>query len=161
VEKVYWAIVEGQIEPPEGQLVDYLRKDERHRKVHVTGSNVPGAQLAELAYRELASGKETGRQGDKEIAVQSESPCLPFSLSPGLSCLEVRPLTGRKHQIRVQLAAAGFPIVGDRKYGSSRPFQAGIALHSRRLVLVHPVSKMLLELEAPPPKSWQRFMGGV
>src|SRR6476620_3730369 len=51
VEKVYWAIVEGQVEPGEGHLVDFLRKDERHRRMHVTGPNTPGAQRAELTYR--------------------------------------------------------------------------------------------------------------
>jgi 23S rRNA pseudouridine1911/1915/1917 synthase len=74
--------------------------------------------------------------------------------------LEVRPLTGRKHQIRLQLSHAGFPIVGDRKYGSRRQFPAGIALHSRRLVIEHPVSKMQLEIEAPLPAAWQRFCEG-
>jgi len=76
----------------------------------------------------------------------------PFAL------LEVRPYTGRKHQIRLQLSHAGLPIVGDRKYGSSRPFATGIALHSRRLVIEHPVSKMKLEIEAPLPASWQRYL---
>ena len=60
VEKIYWAIVEGVIEPPAGRLVDFLRKDERHRRMHVTGANTPGAQRAELAYRCLADG-DTGR----------------------------------------------------------------------------------------------------
>ncbi len=99
---------------------------------------------AELSYRVLATDKERGRQGDWSSNVFSLSSCLgPVSL------LEVRLLTGRKHQIRVQLSHAGFPIVGDRKYGSQRPFSPGIALHSRRLVVEHPVSKIQLEIEAP------------
>src|SRR6185295_18908656 len=48
VEKCYWTIVEGPVEPGEGNLVDYLRKDERHRRMHVTGPNTPNAQRAEL-----------------------------------------------------------------------------------------------------------------
>jgi 23S rRNA pseudouridine1911/1915/1917 synthase len=133
VEKFYWAIVEGRVEPSEGRLVDFLRKDERHRKMHVTSSNTPDAQRAELTYRVLKS--------------------------EGLdSLLEVQLLTGRKHQIRLQLSHAGLPIVGDRKYGSTRPFAAGIALHSRRLVVEHPVSKIQLDIEAPLPASWQRYM---
>jgi 23S rRNA pseudouridine1911/1915/1917 synthase len=161
VEKVYWAIVEGHVEPDAGQLTDDMRKDERHRRMHIAGPSSPGAQRAELSYRVLAIDKETGRQGDKEESLQlNPSPCLPRSLSPCLgpiSLVEVRPLTGRKHQIRVQLSHAGFPIVGDRKYGSQRPFSPGIALHSRRLVVVHPVSKMQIEIEAPLPQSWQRL----
>jgi 23S rRNA pseudouridine1911/1915/1917 synthase len=109
--------------------------------------------------------KETRRPGDKEKeeSLDIRSPCLPFSLSLLLaetSLLEICPLTGRKHQIRLQLAHAGFPIVGDRKYGSTRTFPAGIALHSQRLVIEHPVSKMQLEIEAPLPAAWQRFLAG-
>jgi 23S rRNA pseudouridine1911/1915/1917 synthase len=133
VEKFYWAIVAGPVDPSEGQLVDYLRKDERHRRMHVTSANSPDAQRAELTYRVLKS-------------------------AGSVSLLEVQPLTGRKHQIRLQLSQSGFPIFGDRKYGSSRPFPTGIALHSRRLVIEHPVSKMQLEIEAPLPASWQRLL---
>jgi 23S rRNA pseudouridine1911/1915/1917 synthase len=102
--------------------------------------------------------KESGRWGEGEKQRSADSPSLPFSPSPTLALLEVHPLTGRKHQIRLQLAHAGFPILGDRKYGSLRPFAAGIALHSRRLVIEHPVSKMQLEIESPMPATWQRFM---
>jgi 23S rRNA pseudouridine1911/1915/1917 synthase len=141
VEKFYWALVEGEVEPPTGTLRDYLRKDERHRRMHVTGPHTPGGQLAELTYRVMSRDQGTGSQGKKE------------------RLLEVRPLTGRKHQIRVQLARAGFPILGDRKYGSSRPFAQGIALHARRLVIEHPVSKMQIELEAPLPAVWRTYVG--
>lgn len=163
VEKLYWAIVEGNVEPPEGTLVDFLRKDERHRRMHVTGANAPGAQRAELTYRLLGRDRETGRMGEGETILEHESPPLPFSPFPTLgsvSLLEIRPLTGRKHQIRLQLAHAGFPIVGDRKYGSRQPFAAGIALHSRRLVVEHPVSKIQLEFEAPLPATWQGHLAG-
>src|SRR4051812_33476996 len=51
VEKVYWAIVEGPVEPQTGTLVDYMRKDERHRRMHVTNEGAEGAQRAELSYR--------------------------------------------------------------------------------------------------------------
>jgi 23S rRNA pseudouridine1911/1915/1917 synthase len=76
----------------------------------------------------------------------------------GVTLVEVRPLTGRKHQIRVQLSHAGFPVLGDRKYGAARAFESGIALHSRRLVVVHPVTKMEIAFDAPPPTSWRKFL---
>jgi 23S rRNA pseudouridine1911/1915/1917 synthase len=142
VEKIYWAVVEGQGMPPSGQLTNFLRKDERHRRMHVTFSQAAGAQSAELAYRSLTN--------------DGSAPPLRANV-PG-TLLEVRLLTGRKHQIRVQLAHAGFPIVGDRKYGSGRPFPAGIALHARRLVVEHPVRKIPLAIEAPLPPSWQGYL---
>jgi 23S rRNA pseudouridine1911/1915/1917 synthase len=145
VQKIYWAIVEGKIEPPSGQLTDHIRKDERHRRVHVASPRTPGAQVAELAYRAL--GESSGEPRLRGSATQS--------------LLEVQPRTGRKHQIRVQLAHFGFPIVGDRKYGSTRQFSSGIALHSRQLVIKHPVSKMQLAIEAPVPASWRSLLDCV
>jgi 23S rRNA pseudouridine1911/1915/1917 synthase len=139
VEKIYWAMVEGRLDPSQGELVDFLRKDERHRRVHTTSVHAADAQRAELSYRTLGH------------AADEPQPRRPSSTT----LLEIRPHTGRKHQIRVQLAAAGFPIVGDRKYGSRRAFPVGIALHSRRLALEHPVSKMQMEFQAPLPTSWR------
>ena len=130
VGKTYWAVVAGAPSPPEGVLEHYLRKDERHRKVHVTQAGAEGAQLARLAYRTLAA-------------------------EGSLALLQVEPETGRKHQIRVQLAKIGSPIVGDVKYGSREAFPLGIALHSRRLELEHPVRREPLILEAPVPRSWR------
>jgi 23S rRNA pseudouridine1911/1915/1917 synthase len=139
VDKLYWAIVEGRITPAEARLTHFVRKDERHRRMHVTGPHASGAQSAELFYRSLEA--------------ERSAPRLKASVAGTL--LEVQLITGRKHQIRVQLAHGGFPIVGDRKYGSRRPFPAGIALHARRLVVEHPVRKIPLEIEAPLPPSWQ------
>jgi 23S rRNA pseudouridine1911/1915/1917 synthase len=154
VKKVYWAIVEGEIEPPSGQLVDFLHKDERHRKMHIAVAHTPDAQRAELMYRLLASdATSTGAGGNTPFPEWA-----PHSGVPGVSLVEVHPLTGRKHQIRVQLSHAGIPIVGDRKYGAARRFELGIALHSRRLVVEHPVTKMEIAFEAPPPASWRRFL---
>jgi 23S rRNA pseudouridine1911/1915/1917 synthase len=144
VEKIYWAIVEGVVEPAAGTLVDFLRKDERHRRIHIAAANASDAQRAQLDYRTLSDKTGAPRLSDRAWA----------------TLLEVQPLTGRKHQIRVQLAQAGFPIVGDRKYGSRRAFAKGIALHSRRLVVEHPVRKMPVVIEAPLPTEWRGFLGG-
>ncbi len=129
VQKIYWAAVEGHVPNEHGECLDWLVHDERHRRVHVTGAGHPGAREARLAFRRLRT-------------------------AGGLSVVEIELHTGRKHQIRVQLAHRGYPIVGDRKYGSRRNFPAGIALHARRLVVVHPVRHEPLELVAPLPASW-------
>lgn len=130
VEKCYWAIVEGRISPAAGELVDWMVKDERHRKMHLAEKNQPGSQMARLSYRRLAS---LGND----------------------SLLEVMLETGRKHQIRLQLAALGFPVVGDRKYGGRQAFPDGIALHARRIEFVHPTRGETIHLTAPLPKAWQ------
>ena len=142
VKKTYWAIVEGHVAPPQAHLTNFLRKDERHRRMHVTGPHAEGAQSAELNYRSLVN--------------DELSPKLKASGPATL--VEVELLTGRKHQIRVQLAHAGFPVLGDRKYGSGRVFPLGIALHAQRLVLQHPVRRIPLEVEAPLPQSWQGLL---
>jgi 23S rRNA pseudouridine1911/1915/1917 synthase len=130
VEKQYWAVVEGKIEPTQATVTHYLLKDERHRKMHTTHAQARGAVQAVLHYDLL-------------------------KFERGLSLIEVRPHTGRKHQIRVQLAKLGFPIVGDRKYGSRRTLPAGIALHARRLVIEHPVRREPAAFEAAVPASWE------
>ncbi|MCC6494120.1 MAG: RluA family pseudouridine synthase [Pirellulales bacterium] len=140
VEKRYLAVVEGSPAPAAGLLEHYLRKDERHRKVHVTHAGHAEAQLARLEYRVVAA-------------------------SATASLLEIALETGRKHQIRVQLAKIGHAILGDRKYGSALPFHRGIALHAQRLVIEHPVRRHELRLEAALPPSWRsdphasRFLG--
>lgn len=132
VRKVYWALVEGEPAPPGGVLEHYLRHDDRHRRVRVTHAATDGARIARLRYETL----------DRKGAV-----CR----------LQIQPETGRKHQIRVQLAQIGHPIVGDRKYGSVSPFPSGIALHARRLVVEHPVRRIPVEWTAPLPAAWERF----
>jgi len=132
VEKTYWALVEGRVDPAAGHLVHYLRKDERHRRMHVCGATVAGAQRAELEYRVIRPNE---------------------NVASG-TLLEIQLHTGRKHQIRVQLADADWPVVGDRKYGAVRRFPLGIALHSRRVAFEHPVRKMPIMVEAPLPASW-------
>jgi 23S rRNA pseudouridine1911/1915/1917 synthase len=132
IEKSYWVIVEGLIEPTEGKLVDWLAEDDRHRRMHIVGPTMPGAKEARLAYRRLA-------------------------VVRGDSWLEVELETGRKHQIRLQLSHHGHPVVGDRKYGSTAAFSQGIALHARRLVISHPTTDARLEFEAPLPDAWRRF----
>jgi len=76
---------------------------------------------------------------------------------PHATLLEVLLETGRKHQIRVQLAQRGHPVLGDRKYGATTGFLHGLALHARCLELEHPVRKMPLRIEAPLPAAWRKY----
>jgi 23S rRNA pseudouridine1911/1915/1917 synthase len=132
IEKTYWAIVSGRVTPDCGECLDWVCKDEPHRRMAIASPAEPGAKQAELSYR------------------------LVRQLPAG-SLLEIELHTGRKHQIRLQLSNIGHPIWGDKKYGSHRPFSHGIALHSRTLQLTHPTLKQQLTFQSPPPKSWDRF----
>jgi 23S rRNA pseudouridine1911/1915/1917 synthase len=143
VEKLYWALVEGKIEPPAAECVDWMAKDERQKRMVVVN---PPRRGQDRMPRKRAAKPQAARLKYKRLKV-----------SGGNSLLEISLETGRKHQIRVQLAARGHPLVGDRKYGSRRAFAGGIALHCRRLVVEHPVKKTMLELVAPPPKAWKEF----
>jgi 23S rRNA pseudouridine1911/1915/1917 synthase len=135
VEKTYWAIVELPPEPSAGEWEHWLLKNDARRRVEVVPANTPGAQRARLRFHTL----RRARLG---------------------TLLEIQLLTGRKHQIRVQLAAIGSPVVGDRKYGSTTAFSAdAIALHCVRLALEHPTLKTPLEFRAPPPAAWGSVEG--
>ncbi|MCC7083724.1 MAG: RluA family pseudouridine synthase [Pirellulales bacterium] len=132
VEKLYWALVDGCIEPSKAEWTDWMAKDERRQRMMVVPQVKAGAQEARLSYRRR-----------KQFA--------------GITWVEILLETGRKHQIRVQFAARKHPVVGDTKYGSQHPFAGGIALHCRRLAILHPVKKTLLEFIAPVPHAWQKF----
>lgn len=137
VGKVYWAIVERLPDPPVGACTDWLVKDEGLHKMVVVSPHVPQAQEARLTYRTLMR--------------------LPQGTVPGAlqaTLVEVRLETGRKHQIRVQLAARGWHVVGDAKYGARSTFSRGIALHAQKLTLTHPVRRTPIEVVAPLPSYW-------
>lgn len=73
------------------------------------------------------------------------------------SVLEVKPVTGRTHQIRVHLAAAGHPIIGDRRYGRKEKTGSRLLLHAQRLAFIHPTKKVWMEFEAPIPNEFKVF----
>ncbi|MCE5318611.1 MAG: RluA family pseudouridine synthase [Parachlamydia sp.] len=124
--KIYLALVDKLPSRPEGVLEHYLAHDSHHTRL-VVGPSAPGAQLARLHYKFL------GPRGNGYL-------------------LEIHLETGRYHQIRAQLAAAGFPIRGDERYGSHRHLAENqIALHNQRLEIDHPVTHVKLILEAPIP----------
>jgi len=132
--KNYLALVEGRTVANEGKLEHYLLKDPKTNTVRAfnTTSKYPKeAKLSILSY-------EVKEKMDK------------------MSLLNVYPHTGRSHQIRVQLSSLRCPILGDIKYGASRPLpDMSIALHSASLEFIHPVKKEILKIEAPlPDNKW-------
>lgn len=132
VDKTYWGVVEGRLATAADSWVDWVAADERHRKMHVVGPGMPGAQEARLSYRRL-------------------------EFLPRGSRVEIKLETGRKHQIRLQFARRGHPVLGDRKYGSDQPWGEGIALHARQLSFAHPVSGLTIEAVAPLPATWNKL----
>lgn len=135
VKKTYWAIVKNCPAEPEGELIHYLLRNEKQNKSYAYDKEVKDSKKAILDYKLI------GR-------------------SQNYYLLEVNLQTGRHHQIRCQLAKIGCPIKGDLKYGSPRSNPDGsICLHSRRVSFIHPVSKELIELEAPVPEGnlWNGF----
>ena len=130
VEKVYWAVVEGEVRSEAGSLEDWLRKDESAGRVNVLEPRAPGAKQALLHYQKRAT-------------------------HGGLTWLEVRPQTGRTHQLRVQLAHHGHPIYGDAKYGGVHTFADAIGLHARALTFLHPVRYEPITLAADVPRAWR------
>ena len=136
VQKTYWAIVKRKPKEERGKLVNWLVKDQVKNKVSCFDEEKEGAQKAELNYRIL------GRLNDHYL-------------------LEVIPITGRSHQIRVQLASIGCPIRGDLKYGFKKPNEDGsINLHARKLHFQHPVKKEPVTFTAPLPENlfWEQFL---
>ena len=135
VKKTYWAVVKNAPKEPEGELVHYLARNEKQNKSFACDKEVPNSKKAILNYRLIG---------------HSENYYL----------LEVDLKTGRHHQIRCQLAKMGCPIKGDLKYGAPRSNPDGsICLHARKVRFIHPVSKELIELEAPLPEGnlWKGF----
>jgi 23S rRNA pseudouridine1911/1915/1917 synthase len=171
VRKVYWALVEGTVSPDAGVWEDWIRKLAEQSRVERAKEGDPGAKLAMLEYKVLRT--FDGRGAPREPAGGSPS--------QGETLVELAPLTGRMHQLRVQAAWRGHPVLGDTQYGSTRPFgpsiseSAGplaepqapqsseqlrdrvIALHARRLTLTHPFTKQEMTVEAPLPDYWPRL----
>ncbi len=126
--KIYWAIVEQKPEKPEGKLIHWLAKNEKQNKSYASPVEKPGSLICELDYKLIAS-------------------------SDRYHLLEVNPLTGRHHQIRVQLSTMKTIIKGDLKYGAKRSNPDGsICLHARRLEFIHPVKNEPVMIEAPVPQ---------
>jgi len=140
VRKAYWAIVEAVegAEPTwktgEAELDDWLWHDDAAHRVRVVRDGSTDAKRATTRATVLAT------EGSRRL-------------------LELRPATGRKHQLRVQLASRGWPIIGDRHYGSAESFGSAIALHARHLAFRHPTKDAEIAIEAPLPDQWRSRFG--
>lgn len=131
IEKTYWAMVDGSVASAAGTLEDWLLRDREARRVEIVEPRTPQARQALLHFQ---------RRGEHN----------------NLTWLEVRPQTGRTHQLRVQLAHHGHPIFGDARYGSVHTFEEGIALHARSLTFLHPIRYEPVTLTAELPRLWKR-----
>ena len=139
VTKVYWALVEGHVEPAEGTWRDWLLKIKEESRSEIVAEGTPAAREAVLKYRRLQR------------------------LSEG-DLVEFLPETGRMHQLRLQSAGRGWPIRGDVLYGSKLPFgpdaplprERIIALHARSLTIQHPLSYESITLTAELPDIWMK-----
>jgi RluA family pseudouridine synthase len=134
VRKTYWACVSGLVEPPGGTWVDQVRKIPGRPRAEIVGPDHEEGRQAILHYRTLGS-NQWG------------------------SVLEIELETGRMHQIRIQAASRGHPVLGDAEYGSTVPFGPqyedvrlrAIALHARTLAFRHPATRRDVVLTAPLP----------
>ena len=126
IQKTYWAIVKNKPLKQEDKLIHYLKKNTLKNKSIAYADPIEGANKAELLFK---------------IIHQFDNYYL----------LEIKPLTGRHHQIRIQLATIGCPIRGDLKYGFPRSNpDASISLHARKIEFIHPVSQLKICIVAPP-----------
>lgn len=135
IQKIYWAVSDQIPDKTSGHLVHYLRKNQKKNTSYAYSEAAEGRLKAELKYHYRAS-------------------------SDRYHLLEIELLTGRHHQIRVQLAEVGCVIKGDLKYGARRSNKnASIHLHARKVSFIHPVKNEPIEVVAPVPddKVWKYF----
>ncbi len=140
VTKLYWGLTEGHVQPALGTWEDWLLKVREKACSARVDEGTPGARHALLDYRTLSVGSNW-------------------------SLLELKPRTGRMHQLRLQSALRGWPIIGDRLYGSQRHFGPAvelprdriIALHARSLIFLHPIRYEPLTVTAPLPPTWNEY----
>ena len=129
IKKTYWAIVKEKLKTDNGTLINFLKKNKKINKSFVSENSQTGFLKSELKYQLL-----------KKL--------------DNYFLYEINLITGRHHQIRVQLSHINSPIKGDVKYGSRRTNKNGsIHLHSRCIEFIHPIKKDKMLIIAPPPKN--------
>ena len=149
VDKYYYAVVEGILEPSQGVLENYLLRDGKNNISKVVKAGIQGAKKAVLRYKvlkEMPMEMQHNVKPDAREGKQQENP-----IQSSRSLIEIQLETGRHHQIRVQMAYAGHALVGDKKYNPD--CQSGympIGLCSVRLAFRHPVTNKRLEFFIEP-----------
>lgn len=141
VEKHYLAIVESAPTADSGHLVDWLSKDESSNHTRTVSPHHPDGKKSSLTYTVLARFENRAR--NRPAAV-----------------VHLEPETGRGHQLRVQLASRGWPILGDVKYGAKQGLETVIGLHARTLRWQHPTLKTRMETTAAIPLWWNDWLPG-
>lgn len=134
-EKIYLAVLQGILLQTSGRLVHYLKKDTSTNMISAASKKLPGSKEAVLEYKVLG-----------------------FSGSHTLVRVDLR--TGRPHQIRVQFAAVGYPLVGDRRYGARGKEPVPMGLWSYQIGLSHPTRQEWLTFSLLPPLTeppWNYF----
>lgn len=134
VKKTYLAILENVPENAEDIMEDWIYRIPDHSRVEIRNQQTTGAKHARLSFRTLA-------------------------VSNGKALIEIDLDTGRMHQIRIQFASRGCPIIGDKKYGAKTTLAnpLAIALHARQLTLNHPIRNEEMTFTALPPQAWDSF----
>ena len=136
IEKTYWAVVDERPPFEKGELVNWMKKNQQKNKSRAYDQEVKESKKAELLYELI------GR-------------------SRNYYYLQIKPKTGRHHQIRVQLSNAGCCIKGDVKYGANRTNKDGsIHLFARSVTFNHPIKKEPMTITANPPIDplWNEFI---
>lgn len=159
VAKTYAAVVTGRFPAPLGIWVDWHDEISRQpggfrssvRRGHASSSG--GGRRADTDADAADAEDEDG--GGETVGQPAHVQARVVARAGEASLVELRPTTGRRHQLRAQLAAHGCPIVGDRRYGARLPFPDGIALHARSLSLEHPRTGEAMEFTARWPQAWQ------
>lgn len=150
--KHYYAVVCGKPECGKGELVDYLRRTADNR-----------AEIVDMERVDMTGAKPAGMTGDKHVNVTDakiaklQFEVLAQSEQKGISLLDIHITTGRFHQIRAQMAHAGFPLLGDVKYGTDTSGQLSreygvrnVALCAYELECVHPATGETLHFTVEP-----------
>jgi 23S rRNA pseudouridine1911/1915/1917 synthase len=154
VKKTYQSVVEGRFPAPLDTWVEWHDLISREPGQARSTVHRPPASAAGKAATNAGEADSIAETAPKPAHVRARVLCRAGEAS----LVELCPLTGRRHQLRVQLASRGCPIVGDRLYGARLPFPAGIALHAAAIAIDHPTTGALMQFDAPLPREWtQRF----
>ncbi len=132
VKKIYLALCEGIFKEKSGILEGYVFWDESSRRAKIIQSNLIGKEAK--TYYEVVNEYK------------------------GISLVKLVPESGRKHQLRVQLASIGHPVLSDEKYGGKKIFKDKIFLHCHKIIISHPVKKENMSFEADIPDYWRKFI---